>query len=96
MFDSKSRYYKVPNLTVTTTEGHSVTYKARRVLPSDEQQATTLGQITVTASDRLDLIAARIYGDPLKFWQICDANQAIFPASLIQVGQVLRILPPTT
>ena len=40
----------------------------------------------VRAGERLDQIAHRYYGDPLKYWLICDANDAIFPSDLLVPG----------
>lgn len=93
MFDRKSRYYSLPNLTVTAFDGSEVNYKARRFLPDTADQ-TVLGQVTVSVNDRWDLIAARIYGDPLKAWQLCDANEILCPLSPLKPGQVLRIVEP--
>jgi nucleoid-associated protein YgaU len=45
----------------------------------------------VVLGDRLDLIAQRYYGDPLKFWLICDANDPMSPDELLVPGRVLRI-----
>jgi len=46
---------------------------------------------TVVAGERIDHLAARYYGDPLKFWLICDANDALFPEDLMVPGRVLKI-----
>lgn len=45
----------------------------------------------VVAGDRLDQLAERYYGDPLKYWLICDANDALYPEDLLVPGRVLRI-----
>lgn len=45
----------------------------------------------VIEGERLDQLAQRYYGDPLKYWLICDANEAIFPDDLMVPGRVLRI-----
>ncbi len=45
----------------------------------------------VVAGDRLDLLAARYFGDPLQFWRIADANPARSPDELIEPGRVLVI-----
>ena len=45
----------------------------------------------VVAGDRLDLLAARYYGDPLQSWRIADANPTLDPLSLIEPGRVLNI-----
>ena len=45
----------------------------------------------VVVGERLDQLAQRYYGDPLKYWLICDANDTIFPEDLMVAGRVLRI-----
>lgn len=45
----------------------------------------------VIAGERLDQLAYKYYGDPLLYWLICDANDAIFPEDLMVPGRVLRI-----
>lgn len=45
----------------------------------------------VVQGERLDQIAQRYYGDPLKFWLVCDANDAIFPDELLVPGRVIVI-----
>ncbi len=45
----------------------------------------------VVDGERLDQIAQRYYGDPLKYWLICDAADDIFPEDLLVPGRVLRI-----
>lgn len=45
----------------------------------------------VVVGERLDQLAQRYYGDPLKYWLICDANGAVFPEELMVPGRVLRI-----
>ena len=39
--------------------------------------------VKVTPGDRLDLVANRIYGDPLMFWRLCDANDAMDPVRML-------------
>lgn len=48
---------------------------------------------TVIVGERIDHLAQRYYGDPLKFWLICDANEALFPDDLMVPGRVLKIPP---
>ncbi len=45
----------------------------------------------VKEGDRLDLLAYRFYGDPTKFWLICDANQPMFPFELMDPGRKIII-----
>lgn len=58
-----------------------VRYKKRRILPKAEEISLSQG-VVVRAGDRLDLISNRILGDPLLFWRICDANDAMYPPDL--------------
>jgi len=94
-FPTDSRYYGFSTLTYTAPDGQKVTYLARRFVPQPgAQNYATIATHTVVQGDRLDLIAARYLGDPLIFWLICDANGAIRPASLLQIGQVINITMP--
>jgi nucleoid-associated protein YgaU len=45
----------------------------------------------VAAGDRLDLLAARYYGDPLQSWRIVDANGGMDPFELLEPGRTLVI-----
>lgn len=45
----------------------------------------------VMEGDRLDLLAQRYYGDPQKYWLICDANDTVFPEDLLVLGRILQI-----
>jgi len=91
MFESTSRYNPIENAILTTQNGQVITYKKRRFLPNGENMSL-LQEVTVTAGDRLDRIAAKLLGDPEQFWRICDANNAMYPVDLtIQPGKVLRI-----
>ncbi len=44
--------------------------------------------------ERLDLIAARYLGDPEQSWRQCDANGAVRPEELEEVGRRVRITLP--
>jgi nucleoid-associated protein YgaU len=54
-------------------------------------ELTSRREHRVVAGERLDQLAHRYYGDPLKYWLICDANDAVFPEDLMVPGRVLRI-----
>jgi len=95
MFEPDSRYANLPTATYTTADGREITYVTRRFLPSADSM-TTLVEITTSRGDRLDLIASRVFGDPLRYYQICDANEAMHPTELTdEPGQALRIGLPT-
>jgi hypothetical protein len=94
MFEPTSRYYNVETTTLTLPDGRQVPYKRRRFLP-DGATLPLLTEVTVVAADRLDLITARILGDPEAFWRVCDANDVIDPFELTdKIGRVIRVPIP--
>jgi tail protein X len=46
---------------------------------------------SVAATDRLDLLAHRYFGDPLQFWRIADANPALTPEDVLDPGAQIAI-----
>ena len=95
MFDSTSRYCKIPIKSISVPDGdgrsREIRYVKRRFIPS-AREMTTLTEHTVTEGDRLDVIAARYIGDPTQFWRICDANGAMRPDELTEkIGQRIKI-----
>ena len=94
MFDYTSRYYSLANATYTAPGGREVAYKLRRFLPPGAS-LPLLAEVTVMQGERLDLVAYRTLGDPLQFWRIADANDAVSPFDLEQPsGQILRVPVP--
>jgi len=91
MFDYSSRYYNLSNLTYVDSDGNIIVYKQRRFLPLADDQPL-LAQVTVTAGDRLDLIANRTLSNSLLFWKVADSNNAMNPFDLVQPGNVLQVL----
>ncbi|HZR27436.1 MAG TPA: LysM domain-containing protein [Terriglobales bacterium] len=87
MFSTTSRYAGVADGTYRDANGRQFSYKLLRLIPD----APTLLAHTVVQEDRLDLLAATFYSDPEQFWRICDANLAMRPDDLVQVGFQLRI-----
>jgi len=65
-------------------------YYPRRILPPGGTRPL-LTEHTVQEGDRLDLIAYQYYGDPLLYWEIADANNAMQPEELLRVGNRLLI-----
>ena len=86
MFDPSSRYAAIDTALYIAPDGTSHPYKLRRMLPQPVAGAQLL---RVGPADRLDLIAARLLGDPLQFWRVADANAAMNPFDLNQPGAVL-------
>jgi hypothetical protein len=94
MFDPASRYYNLESAEFTLPTGDKVTYKRRRLLPAGEL-LPLLVEVSVQPGERLDLIANRVLGDPLQFWRIADANNAMNPQDLTaEAGASLRVPVP--
>jgi hypothetical protein len=88
-----SRYFGIETTMFTAPDGTSVAYLRRRFVPPPER-FELLQEAVVARGDRMDTIAARALGDPEQYWRICDANNAMNPAELEQVGRRLRITLP--
>lgn len=94
MFDHMSRYYNLEVATLTRPDGRTVSYVRRRFLPQAED-LQLLAEVAVAQGERIDLIAHRTLGDPLMFWRICDANNAMDPQELTEEpGRLLRVPVP--
>jgi len=79
------------NYVALDARGNPNRVKRIRRIPQQPRKALTH---IVKKGDRLDLLAYTYYGDPTKFWLICDANQLItmYPADLLVSGK--RIIIP--
>jgi hypothetical protein len=96
MFTSSSRYANLQDEQLTAKDGTVITYKERRFLPLGEDMLP-LQLVNVVAGDRIDLVTYRTLGDPEQFWQVCDANNAMYPLELTaRPGRVLVIPSPGT
>ncbi len=94
LFPITSRYYRMDTATLDLGLGKTLIYLRRRFVPPAEHFSLLLEHV-VTQGERLDNIAARYIGDPERFWQICDANNAMQPEELTQtIGRRLRITLP--
>lgn len=86
-----SRYRGLATRQLTLPDGQVITYLARRFIPPSSAFAQ-IQQHEVVAGDRLDNLAAHYFGDPLLFWRIADANDAMSPGALTATaGRRLRI-----
>lgn len=93
MFDFTSRYATLATVTYTAPDGRTVSYVRRRSVPAGET-LPLLAEVPVGAGERLDLLTHRTLGDPLQFWRIADANNAINPFDLQVDGRLLRVPVP--
>lgn len=92
-FPLSSRYNGIETATIESRNG-PVAYLRRRFVPPAEK-FFLLQEHTVKESERLDNITAQYYGDPERFWQICDANNTIDPGTLTEEpGKKIRITLP--
>lgn len=87
-----SRYYGLPVLAMELN-GRTVKYFGRRLLP-DPDTLALLQEHEVAQGERLDHVAARYLGDAEQFWRLCDANGAMRPVELEEIGRRLRITLP--
>jgi hypothetical protein len=94
MFDFTSRYYNRKTAAYTMPDGRVVAYTLRRILP-DGSSLPLLVETPVAQGERLDLLTHRTLGDPLQFWRVCDANNAVNPFDLVEPpGRTLRVPVP--
>lgn len=99
MFEATSRYAPVETATLTRVDAdgrpRAIAYKRRRFVPS-ARGMTTLVEHRYADGERLDTIAARYFGDPTQFWQICDASEVLRPSELTdEVGRTITIAMPS-
>lgn len=94
MITLTSRYASVGTTTLTRADGTIVPYLERRFVPQPGS-LTQIGVHVVMPGDRLDLIASTAIGDPSQWWQVADANRAMWPEDLTAtIGAQLRITLP--
>jgi hypothetical protein len=82
MFDHMSRYYAIEKVTLELPDGRVVAYVRRRFLPSGAGMQL-LAEVAVSPGERIDVVSNRTLGDPLAFWRICDANDAMDPQEMM-------------
>jgi len=88
MFAKGSRYESVSDATYEAPSGREISYKRLRLITTPP----ALQSHRVVVGDRLDLLAFRHFQDPLQFWRIADANEALLPEELTRTpGRRLRI-----
>lgn len=89
-----SRYAHTQTATWTAPDGTAIAYLRRRFVPLAASMPLRV-KVTVGPVDRVDLVSARALGDPLQWWRIADANQAMDPMELTAVpGTTLRVPVP--
>jgi hypothetical protein len=93
MFSKISRYRNLPDVTVADAKGRVLAAKDLRLLPD----VSGTFRHTVNAGDRLDQLAYKYYGQPLQWWNICDANpDFLSPLATLGLEPVVTTLFPVT
>lgn len=95
MFEPNSRYYSLEGAQITLPDGRTVSYKKRRFLPQGED-LPLLVEVRTAQGERLDLLTHRTLGDPLQYWRIADANNAMDPFDLVaEIDVPVKVPIPT-
>lgn len=99
MLDPTSRYAKLETATLERLDADGqprlIAYIRRRLIPP-AGSAPTVVVHAFAAGERLDTITAGYFGDPTRFWQICDANEVLRPVELTDaIGHRIVIPLPT-
>jgi hypothetical protein len=90
MFLSNSRYFSVPTVETTGSDGVPiVTLKMRPLQPTSGQP------YSVKDRDQLDHFAVDKYGDPTRFWHIADANTEFDSRDLLRETGSAILVPDT-
>jgi hypothetical protein len=84
MFDSTSRYAKLPSQVITDHRGRTVTVVPVPLAPSQ----TILGFHRRREGERLDHLAQKYLEDPAGFWKIGEANEVMLPESLSEAAEI--------
>lgn len=92
-FPPTSRYHGLAMLIKEDADGKKIGYLQRRFVPHPER-FDVLQEHVVTQSERLDNITAHYLIDPELFWRLCDANRALHPRELEELGRRLLITLP--
>ena len=88
MFIKGSRYRNLPESSPVDAEGERLLGKDLRLIPPPLAGSF---QHTVLQGDRLDLLSFKYYTDPVKWWQIADANpQEPYPPDLLDRGPLIK------
>jgi hypothetical protein len=97
VFDPGSRYAAIEVAETTVRGGddvdRTVRYVRRRLLRRVDDH-TPLAEHEVTPGERLDVVAARYFGDSTRFWLLCDANRVLDPRDLEVAGVRIVVAMP--
>lgn len=83
---NNSRYLGEPSQLVKSEAGVNLT-----IYKQPHTTSVTYTTYTAVAGDSFDLLANRLYGDPLLWWKVADVNPHVFYPGVIRPGTILRI-----
>ncbi len=91
-----SRYATTPTAVLREADGTAVQYLRRRLIPQSGDVAQIAQIDPARAGMRLDVLTARLLGDPEQFWRLLDANDGMDPFDFVDEteGEALRIPHP--
>ena len=93
MFSKNSRYSIVPDTVASDLQGRMLAAKELRSLP----HVTGNFHHIIKDGDRLDQLSYKYYGQPLQWWNICDANpQFLSPLEMLGQEVIAKALFPIT
>ncbi len=92
MRDPSSRYAILPERQVTLPGGRVAPVLAQRIIPAPVAQPA--GVFATRQDERADALAARVLGDPLQWWRLCDANRLEAAQQLVGASRRVLRLPP--
>ncbi len=94
VFSDNSRYYGIETATLVNGRGENIVYLKRRFIPPSGRYSL-LQEHTVVQGERSDRLSSQYLGDPVQFWQLCDANNVMHPDELTETaGRIIRITLP--
>lgn len=88
MSNSTSRYSNSKILTYKNDSGKEILYKERRFI--SRNQTLDLEDIKIEPYERLDNVSARVIGDPLQYWRICDSRIIFSPLEVINNKNIVN------
>lgn len=88
MINSQSRYRSNPVEKVVVSDG---TFQKVIVPQQPSTYAFNYSYHLISASDRIDTLADRYFGDAELWWNIADANPEILDWTELLVGATIRI-----
>ena len=91
-FPLNSRYQAVPLRSRVAADGTIEMFVGRRIIPAMERYGVA-SRYRVGGGDRIDRIAADVFGDAEQYWKICDANGDADPAHAAEPAGRLLVIP---